>query len=147
MWNQYCYYFDYRKLRLVGPVQQKIKLPSPYQVFKFLWYFYWTRNWTRNINYLLFCYLLLYLIRHQQKWFKHVKRASSKKVNSCGLELFNSSFSFQQKRTPQFQTKFLLLAAAVWLYSATGSVVLFVGVPYLRCRSSRSQMFFKIGVL
>ena len=30
MWNQYHYDFDLQNFGLVGPVQQKIKLPSPY---------------------------------------------------------------------------------------------------------------------
>ena len=39
---------------------------------------------------------------------------------------------------------FLTLAAVALLYLATTFAMLFVGVQYLRCRSSRSQMFFKI---
>ena len=43
---------------------------------------------TRNINFLLFCYLLFYLIiRHQQNWFKHVKRTLSKKITDWKMEL------------------------------------------------------------
>ena len=53
---------------------------------------------TRNINSLLFSYLLFYLIiRHQQNWFKHVKRTLSKKTKDWRMEwlLFHSRANVQ----------------------------------------------------